>query len=221
MIKTYLFLTAPRGVDPFASRGETAADVIRRALPRIAGYAQTRALAEQLEPGVEPAFAGVAELWFVDSADALAAAADHAALTHLFTAGVAVAAVVVGSEHIVMRLPDHRGGSCIKGVFPFRRKRGMTVADFQRYWLQEHGPLAARTQDALCYLQCHPLPATYDGGAPVFDGITELHWPSIASARSAMGSRQMQEEQVADSRIFAEPGSVMLFLAEEEPVIPA
>jgi uncharacterized protein (TIGR02118 family) len=121
----------------------------------------------------------------------------------------------------VMRLPEHHQGGFIKGVFPFRRQDHLSVADFQHYWWLNHGPIAALTEQAVYYLQCHPLAETYTRGRPPYDGITELHWRDVAAARAAMASRQMVEDQASDAQNFAEPGSVVLFLAEEEVVIAA
>jgi uncharacterized protein (TIGR02118 family) len=222
MIKTYLFLSAPAGTDPFAVSGAAAAAAVMAAVPSAVGYVQTRSLVDQVDPAAAPAFAGVAELWFAEPADALAVAADGGVLAPLLRSGTSIAAGVAGTERIVMRLPDHHGRRCIKGVFPFRRKPGMAVSDFQRYWLFQHGPLAARMQGALCYVQCHPLLAGYrDGPVPDFDGITEFYWPDVAAARAAMASRQLQEEQAIDARNFADPASVLLFLAEAEEIIRA
>ncbi len=118
-----------------------------------------------------------------------------------------------------MRLPEHHDGRCIKGVFPFRRKRELSVEQFQQRWWHGHGPIAARTERALAYVQCHPLIACYAGAAPDYDGVTELHWPDAAAARAAMASRQMREDQATDAEEFVEPGSVRLVLVQEETVI--
>lgn len=222
MIKTYLFLGA-RGVrDPFRFHGEAAAEAIARACPRAVGYGQCRMLAEQLDAAAEPPYAGVAELWFADPADALALAPHRDELAAgLFRAPVTVAAAVTGEERILMRLPAHHSERFIKGVFPFRRRASLSVEAFQRYWLHQHGPLAAVTEQALAYVQCHPLPRCYESGdPPAFDGVTELHWRDVAAARRAMGSRQMREVQALDAENFAEPGSVQVFLVEEALVMP-
>lgn len=221
MLKIYLLLSAPVGQDPFAGSGQAVASRFRELVPAALGYSQTRALSEQIEPGSEPAYAGVAELWFDDAGEAFAAAADVAALAPLWGDRAAVTAVVLGHERIVMRLPEHHSVGFIKGVFPFRRKAQMAVSDFQHYWWHTHGPIAAKTEGALCYVQCHPLPACYREGAPPFDGVTELHWPSVAAARSAMASAQMRTDQAGDAPNFVEADSVMLFLAKEDRVIPA
>jgi uncharacterized protein (TIGR02118 family) len=221
MLKMYVFLAAPVGQDPFAAAGEEAARRVIEAVPEVVGYTQTRSLDEQIDAGAAPAFAGVAELFFADSGAALAAAANPAVLAPLWREGVEPAGVVVGQERIVMRLPAHHRGGFIKGVFPFQRKSGMPVDEFQRHWWHNHGPIAALTEGAVLYVQCHPLPVCYENGAPRFDGVTELHWEDVPEARAAMSSRQMREDQATDAANFAEPGSVLLFLAEEEHVIPA
>jgi uncharacterized protein (TIGR02118 family) len=222
MIKTYLFLAAddrnPSG-DPFAATAEDAAERIARLCPAAVGYVQSRASSEQLDAIDRAAYAGVAELWFPYAADALAVAERPAALGPLWRAGAgAVAAVITGHERIVMRLPEHHRGGFIKGVFPFRRKASLAVADFQRAWWHGHGPIAARTEGALLYVQCHPLAACYDRGPPPYDGVTELHWHSVTAARAAMSSRQMREDQASDAQRFVEPGSVRLLMVEEEVV---
>jgi uncharacterized protein (TIGR02118 family) len=221
MLKMYVFLNAPEGHDPFAAAGEAAAQRVIAAAEGVVGYVQTRSLAEQIEAGTSPAFAGVAEFFFADPGLALAVARKPEALSSLWRMGVAPAAVVLGQERIVMRLPAHHRGGFIKGVFSFQRKAGMPVEAFQRYWWHTHGPIAARTEGAVLYVQCHPLPVCYEDDAPRFDGVTELHWRDVAAARAAMSSRQMREDQAGDAANFAEPGSVLLFLAEEEHVIPA
>lgn len=219
MIKTYLFLKSDGGADPFAQVGAAAAETLSALCPAAVGYVQTRALPVQLDNVATPAYAGVAELWFAEAADALAAA-QPGLLAALWRGGaLAVAAVLVGQERVVMRRPEHHWLPSIKGVFPFGRKQGLTVADFQRRWWLGHGPIAARTEQALAYVQCHPLPACYDGAQPDYDGVTELHWPDADAARAAMNSRQMREDQASDAEAFAEPGSVRLLLAEEERVL--
>ena len=74
------------------------------------------------------------------------------------------------------------------------------------------------TDAAVYYLQCHPLFETYARGRPPYDGITELHWTDVTTARAAMASRQMTEDQATDAKNFVEPGSVLLFLAVEEVI---
>ena len=219
MIKVYVFLTAAPGTDPFRHQGAAALAELHRVAPTAVEYVQTRASDRQLTDDPPP-FAGAAEFRFDYAAPAVDAAANVAALANLWADGVSVAGVVVGHERTIMRLPAHAHGQGIKGVFPFDRKPGLSIDYFQNYWWRTHGPIAARTEGALAYFQCHPLHQLYDDGTPTFDGVTELHWPDFAAAEAAMASRQMREDQSQDAQNFAESGSVQLFLAEEEVVQP-
>jgi uncharacterized protein (TIGR02118 family) len=94
----------------------------------------------------------------------------------------------------------------------------MGVEAFQERWWHGHGPIAARTESALFYLQCHPLLETYTPEPPAFDGVTELHFHDLAAARGAMASSQMRQDQGRDAPHFAAAGSVQMFAAREEIV---
>ncbi len=190
-------------------------------MPGAVGYVQTRTLVEQIAGREDVPFTGIAELWFDDKQAALDSAVQAQALAVLLSSGTRVGPITTGFARTVMRLPVHHKGGFIKGVFPFRRIEKLSVPDFQRYWWLQHGPIAAQTEHAVYYLQCHPLVETYVHGRPPYDGVTELHWPDVSAARAAMRSRQMTEDQSGDAQNFAEPGSVVLFLAAEEAVIPA
>ena len=219
MIKLYVFLTSATGTDPFRHRGAAALAELHRVTPTAVEYVQTRASDRQLTDDPPP-FAGAAEFRFDYAAPAVEAATDVARLASLWADGVSVAKVVAGHERTIMRLPGHAHGQGIKGVFPFDRKPGLSIDYFQNYWWRTHGPIAARTEGALAYFQCHPLRQLYEDGRPGFDGVTELHWPDFAAAEAAMASRQMREEQSQDAQNFAEAGTVQLFMAEEEMVQP-
>ncbi len=221
MYKTYLFLEGEPGTDPFKYRGQDAAAQLTAQLPAVAGYTQTRTLDEQINPSEPPPFVGIAELYFTDLEAALNTTAQAEVVQSMLANGARIGPTSVGLARTVLRLAAHHEGGLIKGVFPFRRKATLSVADFQSHWWLRHGPIAALTENAVCYLQCHPLPACYDQGQPPYDGITELHWHSVSDARSAMTSRQMTEDQANDSLNFVDQGSVLLFLAAEEIVIPA
>ena len=222
MFKTSFFLAGPDGSDPFCCRGEAALALVSQ-LPGLVGYVQSRTAEEQVDPSASSPFTGVAELWFADLS--AASAVDAALLDGLLTPDTRVAASVVGMMRTVMRKPAfydaQSEAALVKGVFPFRCQEALGPAAFQKYWWQTHGPLAAQTEGALCYTQCHPPLAGYQQEKPPFDGITELYFPDAAAARAAMSSRQMIEVQAVDSRNFAEPGSVVLFLATEEVVLAA
>ena len=215
MYKTYYFVETSAARDPFAMSGAEAARRIDERIPSAAGFALTRSLAEQIDPRARAPFAGAVEVWHFRAEQALARA-EHAEVQALLANGARIGPVVSGLARVVLRTAAHREGRGVKGVFPFRRKAGLSIEAFQRRWWHGHGPIAARTEGASLYLQCHPLAETYVGDEPAFDGVTELHWPDLAAARSARASAQMRDEQGTDAPHFAAAGSVLLFVASEE-----
>ena len=221
MYKSYFFLEGAQGIDPFCMRAQEAADALSDLLPEAAGYVQTRTLTEAVDAAEPAPFLGIAELWFADKSFALDSARQARLLGSLLTPDVRVGPVVTGRARTVMRLPDHHQVGSIKGVFPFRCLARLTVAEFQRYWWLNHGPIAAQTEQALYYLQCHPLAESYTSGLPPYDSITELHWRDIETAKKAMNSRQMTQDQSQDAKNFVDTNSVLLFFAHEEIVLEA
>lgn len=217
MFKTHYFLESAPQRDPFAVSGAEATRRVDALFPRAAGVTLARSLAEQVDPGAHAAFAGVAELWHCRSDDALARA-ERRGVEALLAPGVRIGPVITGLARVALRTADYPGSAGMKCVFPFRRKSGMSIEAFQQRWWHGHGPIAARTEGALLYLQCHPLLETYATDPPAFDGVTELHFHDLAAARSAMASRQMREDQASDAPHFAAAGSVQMFAAQEEIV---
>ncbi len=212
MFKVYFLLHADN--DPFKAHGDEAAALARETFPNLAGYVQTRASERQVD-GREggTAFNATAEVWFRYAADAVQAA-QHGC--DALINGAEVHAVHCGEERVVMRTAEHWLKPCMKGVYPFRRKAGMGIADFQHYWWHNHGPIAAATEEALCYVQTHVLEQYYEGGEPAYDGVTELHWLDTGAANRAVASRQMVEDQGGDAPNFVDLESVQLLLVDQE-----
>ena len=211
MYKTCFLINA--GADPFRFKGLDAANAVRTLFPEIKGYVQARAL-----PGQEsPAFSGSAELWFDESPSALAACV--IGIERLLAEGVGVQSCLSGMERVVMRAADYITADRIKGLYPFRKKPGMTLEAFQHHWWHTHGPIAALTEEALSYVQIHARADSQETVSPVYDGITEIWWPDIEAAGRAIGSRQMREDQGSDAPNFVDMESISLFFAKEEIVI--
>lgn len=218
MYKTYYFLESAGGTDPFLASGAAAVRWVEERLPLVDGFTQARPAPEQIARSAEPPFAGIVEVWHARLEHALDPR-ERAIVAGCLARGARIADCYTGLARTVMRLPAQFGSDAVKGVFPFRRKVGLSVDAFRRRWWHGHGPIAARTEHALLYLQCHPIDESYAGGAePRFDGVTELHWPSLALARRAMASEQMRVDQASDSPDFAAAASVLLFMAQEEIV---
>jgi uncharacterized protein (TIGR02118 family) len=94
------------------------------------------------------------------------------------------------------------------------------VEEFQRYWRETHGPIAARIPGVRRYVQCHTVPETYAGAnVPPYDGAAELWWDDLESMRAAFSSPETQAAR-EDEQNFIDHSKVALFITEEKEVVP-
>ena len=120
----------------------------------------------------------------------------------------------------------------VKLVFCVRRLPHLTLDEFQRYWLEKHGPLVrshAATLRIKRYVQVHTLdsPAneamrrSRNAGEP-YDGVAELWWDSIedmASASASPEGRDAGRELLEDERKFVDLARSALWVGEEHPIV--
>jgi uncharacterized protein (TIGR02118 family) len=174
-------------------------DVVVR-LPGIRRYVQSHTLAGGYRKG-EPAYDGIAEIWFDDTGAMRALAgtpayaaveADEARFIERSTMGL-----IITEEHVIKGGSAPAGG--VKNVEFVTHREGMAIDAFQRYWREVHGPLAARIPVLRRYVQSHTRRAAYTSGrAPVYDGVA-LTWfddteAMRASARSPEYARVRADE---------------------------
>ena len=120
----------------------------------------------------------------------------------------------------------------IKLVFCLRRKEGMTLEAFQRYWYDKHGPLVRKHGEALRirrYVQLHTRDTAMSAslregrGSPEgYDGVAELWWDSVEDLQDAFETPEGQAagaELLEDERKFIDLSQSPLWIADERPVI--
>ena len=121
----------------------------------------------------------------------------------------------------------------IKMVFTVRRKAGLSRAEFQRYWYDEHGPLVRSKAGDLRirrYVQTHALDTPVNavlargrGSEPdAYDGVAELWWDSLEDFRAAGATpegRAAAAALLADERTFIDLPNSPLWLGEEREVV--
>jgi uncharacterized protein (TIGR02118 family) len=109
----------------------------------------------------------------------------------------------------------------------------MSLEEFQRYWLENHGPLVkarAATLRIKRYVQVHRLDtpandamrASREAGDP-YDGVAELWWDSIedlAAATATEEGRQASRELLDDERKFIDLRRCALWVGVEHEVVP-
>ena len=122
----------------------------------------------------------------------------------------------------------------IKLTFCLRRLPQLSLAEFQSYWLERHGPLVRKHQEALAikrYVQSHAdhgalseAMARARGAPEPFDGIAEL-WFESAEALSAAGAtaegRAAGRELFEDEKRFIDHAHSPLWIGEEHEIVGA
>jgi uncharacterized protein (TIGR02118 family) len=189
MVKTITFIKRKPGMnlDEFGQYWRTRHAPIVIRLPGLRRYVQCHTIPSGYRNG-EPAFDGVAEVWF-DSTEAMRKTAKTAEY-HAVRADepnfldLAKIDFVITEERVQKDAPaDPSMAHLVEFV---KRKPRMEVAAFQRHWSGVHGPLGAKIPMVRRYVQCHVRPAAYrDGRQPPYDGVAEVWFDSTAAMRES------------------------------------
>lgn len=105
----------------------------------------------------------------------------------------------------------------IKVIEIVNRRPGMTVEDFQRHWLDDHGPIVARLPGLKRYVQSHVRLGGYKRGSVPYDGIAEL-WFEDKAALGAIATMPEFAAAKEDEPNFID-GSTLIELVVDEHVI--
>ena len=105
----------------------------------------------------------------------------------------------------------------VKAVSFFKRKPGMSVEDFQKYWRTRHPEVVTRLPGLVRYVQSHTLLSGYRKGEPVSDGIAEVWFPDTAAMRALAGSPAYAAVR-ADEAQFIDHDTMKLVITEEHVI---
>ena len=120
----------------------------------------------------------------------------------------------------------------IKLTFCLVRAPHLSREEFQRYWLERHGPLVRSVAPVLRikrYVQTHTLTTPVNdalcrgrGGPEAYDGVAELWWDSLedltAGGATAEG-RAAGTRLLDDERTFIDLARSPLWLSEEHAIV--
>jgi uncharacterized protein (TIGR02118 family) len=113
----------------------------------------------------------------------------------------------------------------IKLVCFFRRKPGLSAADFHRHWLDDHGSLIAETPELARHLvryeQNHRLDWDYerdDPAAPGFDGATIQWLESMDSFGGFVREAKYRQLIAPDEERFIDRPSITLLFTDDDDV---
>jgi uncharacterized protein (TIGR02118 family) len=183
-------------------------------------YVQSHTLLAGYRKG-EPIYDGIAELWFEDT-NALhalrgtkemeAVAADEAVFIARGTMGL-----ILTDEHVIKDGPAPPGG--VKNVEFVTRKPGLAVDEFQRYWREIHGPLAAQIPVIRRYVQSHTRASAYERGrTPAYDGVAITWFDDTRAMRASAASAQYPRVR-ADEPNFIAPGDAPFIITAEHVIV--
>ncbi len=184
-------------------------------LPGIRRYVQSHTLRSGYRKG-QPAYDGIAELWFDDTGAmrALAGTAAYAAVRADEARFIdhSTMGLIITEEHVIKDVPAP--ARAVKNVEFVTRKAGMPVEEFQRYWREIHGPLAARIPVLRRYVQSHTRRAGYEGGrAPAYDGAAITWFDHTDSMRASAATAEYARVR-ADEPNFIAPDPPFIITVE-------
>jgi uncharacterized protein (TIGR02118 family) len=190
-------------------------------LPGVRRYVQSHTRPAGYGKG-EPIYDGIAELWFEDTKamhalrgtkEIAAVEADEAVFIDRSTMRL-----ILTEEHVIKDGPAPRGG--VKNVEFITRKPGLAVDDFQRYWREVHGPIAAQIPVIRRYVQSHTRPSAYERGrTPAYDGLA-ITWFDDTQAMRASAATAQYARTRADEPNFIAPGDPAFIITTERVIVP-
>lgn len=197
---------------------ETHAPIVKR-ISQLRRYLQSHRIPF---PGMNSTYDGEAEVW-LDSLDSLHALRKNpeylngALKDEPNFIDMNRADWLIADDHVLLDGPQTP--DLIKGVWRFRRKPGMSVADFRRYWIEIHGALGLKIPGLRRYVQSHTVDAAYAYAEPRWDGVAQLWFDGIDAFTAALGSAQWRDGLAPDGPKFIEMETLSNFVAQEYQVI--
>ncbi len=92
-------------------------------------------------------------------------------------------------------------------LIAFKRKDGLSLADFSRHWREVHAPLAKQMPGLRGYVQNHS--ASVVSRSQAYDGVVEIWMDSEAAITAAFRSKKYREGAYADEPNFANVKNVV------------
>lgn len=222
MVKAITFIKRKPGmaVEEFQEYWRTRHAEIVADLPGLRGYVQSHALLSGYRRG-ELVYDGVAEVWF-DDVQAMrdlvgtpayeAVQADEAKFIDRATMGM-----ILTDEHVIKDGPTPNDG--VKNVEFVTRRPDLAVEEFQCYWRDVHGPIAARIPMIRRYVQSHTRLGAYKGGRqPKCDGCA-ITWFDSTDAMRQSARTEAYALTRADEPNFIPDEEVPLIITKEHVIV--
>jgi uncharacterized protein (TIGR02118 family) len=221
MIKVVAIIKRKPGmtVEAFQEHWRTThADVVRR-LPGLRRYVQSHTLLSGSRKR-EPAWDGIAELWF-DDTDALRAlrgtleqAAVDADEPRFIDRGTMK--IVFTDDRVIKE--GSISAEAVKNIEFLHHRPDLAIDAFQRYWREVHGPIAATIPQIRRYVQSHVRPSAYAGGrTPACDGLAITWFDDTSAMRAAATTPEYARTRADEPNFLA--GDLAFIITREVVVV--
>lgn len=216
-------------------------DILRYVQTHTCDDAATEA-AQTARGDMEPAYDGVAELWWASEADLTRQLASDAAQR--------AGAALLDDEAQFIDLPNsplwmayeypqinpspedviaRPKSNVIRVFFPLRHKQELSEADARHYWLTHHGPIVrshGAATGTLCYRQVHRADSPLDQGlqnargtaVPSYLGHAEA-WVDRGRLPATEEARRANRAFIEDEHNFIDMNRSTIFFGKEHTII--
>jgi uncharacterized protein (TIGR02118 family) len=205
------------GVDDFRHEAGQASDWPAAARHGLRTATQALTLPGAYRGG-EPAVDVIDELVFDDEASAARCLADpdfrrawHSPLLD----GASIACLVT-EEHVAK--PGPVPAAFVKNYELVTKRPDMDRAEFDRYWAQVHGPLAATIPTIRRYVQAHLSPGTRAAGTAPYDGLAITWFDDVAAMRAGAATEAYARTRADEANFLA--GELPFVITTERVTFP-
>lgn len=153
------------------------------------------------DPGAEPLWSGVAEIWLDNEQEQLASLQtdeflNGARLDEPKWAAFWRTVVLDTDAHVLLEGPEPTGDpDWIKMIMLVKRKEGLPLAEFRERSLGGHAELMAEVPGLRRYTQCHTRDGYYGIGEAVLDAAYQLYFDDADAVRAALGSTEFKRAE--------------------------
>jgi uncharacterized protein (TIGR02118 family) len=190
MIHSHYFITNKPGMpleEFFTYWRRRHVRAVSEPVPQIRRYLQSHRIAEL---GGDSRYQGCAESWYDSIEDVIAMRNSPAYPAMLADERNFIepgSAEFLLTEDRVIVDGERRPGM-IKCLVLLKRNPDMTVADFNRYWFDEHAPAMASFAPVRRYVQCPTVSLAYAVAEPRWDGCAHVWLEDLESAQRVLHS---------------------------------
>lgn len=185
-------------------------------VPQIRRYVQSHRI---LEPGGDAPYQGCAESWYDRIEDVLAMRNSDAHPKMLADERNFIdpgsAEFLLTEDRVIV--DGERQPEMVKCVVLIKRKRDMTVADFNRYWREVHAPPISKFDLVRRYVQSVTVDLAYAVAEPRWDGCAHIWFENMEAAIRASKAPEYARIGADDAPNFI--GGFASFWAREHLVI--